>query len=87
MPSSKGYRSPRSAYASKPSRTAWKVTEKAATGLARWATTDHTGTAKMLAERPTVEAMCANVTGIEKHGFKNCARFFGALSNTPRGRF
>lgn len=31
-------------------KSAWKVTEKAAVGLARWATTDHTGTVKMLAE-------------------------------------
>ena len=33
-------------------RTAWKVTEKAAVGLARWATTDHTGTAKFLGNMP-----------------------------------
>ena len=35
-------------------RTAWKVTEKAAVGLARWATTDHTGTAKFLGNMPAM---------------------------------
>ena len=35
-------------------RTAWKVTEKAAVGLARWAITDHSGTAKFLAHMPAM---------------------------------
>ena len=35
-------------------RTAWKVTEKAAGGLARWITTDHTGTAKFLSNMPAM---------------------------------
>ena len=35
-------------------RTAWKVTEQAAVGLARWATTDHTGTAKFLGNMPAM---------------------------------
>ena len=35
-------------------RTAWKVTEKAAGGLARWITTDHTGTAKFLGNMPAM---------------------------------
>ena len=33
-------------------RTAGRITEKAITGLGRWATTDHTGTAKLLANLP-----------------------------------
>ena len=37
-------------------KSAWKVTEKAAIGLARWATTDHTGTVKMLADRPSSDS-------------------------------
>ena len=35
-------------------RTAWKVTEKAAVGLVRWATTYHTGTAKFLGNMPAM---------------------------------
>ena len=31
---------------------AFKTAEKAISGLGRWATTDHTGTAKLLAELP-----------------------------------
>ncbi len=38
-------------------KSAWKVTEKTAIGLARWATKDHTGTVKMLADRPSMKAM------------------------------
>ena len=41
MPSNKRHSSQRSAHVAK---FTWKFTEKAATGLARWATTDHTGT-------------------------------------------
>ena len=33
-------------------RTAGRITEKAITRLGRWATTDHTGTAKLLANLP-----------------------------------
>ncbi len=43
------------------SRTAWRFTEKVAVGLARWATTDHTGTAKLLATMPPlgfVDTVC-----------------------------
>lgn len=32
-----------------------KYAEKAAVGLAHWATTDHTGTAKLLTNMPTME--------------------------------
>lgn len=42
-------------------RTTWKaaqyasrIAEKSAVGLARWATTDHTGTAKFLASMPAM---------------------------------
>ncbi len=52
MPSNKRHHFPKSAYSAKPARTAWRFTEKAATGLARWATTDHTGTTKLLATMP-----------------------------------
>ena len=55
MPSNKRYYSQRSA------RTAWRFTEKAATGLARWATTDHTGTTKLLSTMPPlgfVDTVC-----------------------------
>lgn len=45
-------------------KSAWKVTEKAAVGLARWATKDHTGTVKMLADRPSMKAMDAIVMGL-----------------------
>lgn len=33
-----------------PKHPAWKATETIITGLGRWATTDHTGTAKLLAK-------------------------------------
>ena len=33
-------------------RAAGRIAEKAITGLGRWATTDHTGTAKLLANLP-----------------------------------
>ena len=36
----------------KATRYAAKAAEKAITGLGRWATTDHTGTAKLLANLP-----------------------------------
>ena len=36
----------------KTARAAGRIAEKAITGLGRWATTDHTGTAKMLASLP-----------------------------------
>ena len=36
----------------KAARFAGRITEKAITGLGRWATTDHTGTAKLLANLP-----------------------------------
>ena len=36
----------------KAARTAGRITEKAITRLGRWATTDHTGTAKLLANLP-----------------------------------
>lgn len=64
----------KSAYAAK---SAWKFTERAATALGHWATTDHTGTVRSLADRPSMKVMDANVSSIEKPGFKNCARFFG----------
>lgn len=35
-------------------RTAFKVNQKAVVGLARWATTDHTGTAKFLGNMPAM---------------------------------
>ena len=35
-------------------RTAWRVASKAAGGLARWITTDHTGTAKLLGGMPAM---------------------------------
>ena len=61
MPSNKRHHSPKSAYAAKSASTAWRFTEKAATGLARWATTDHTGTAKLLTTMPPlgfVDTVC-----------------------------
>ncbi len=45
-------------------KSAWKVSEKAAIGLARWATTDHTGTVRALSERPSMKAMDAIVMGL-----------------------
>lgn len=45
-------------------KSAWKITEKAAVGIARWATTDHTGTLKMLAERPSMKALDAIAMGM-----------------------
>jgi hypothetical protein len=33
-------------------KSAWKITEKTAVGLARWSMKDHTGTAKLLANLP-----------------------------------
>ncbi len=59
MPSNKRYRSAKSAYYA--AKSTWKVTEKAAVGLARWATTDHTGTTKLLATMPPlgfVDTVC-----------------------------
>ena len=47
MPSSNRYRNTASA-----AKFASKYASKAVTGLARWATTDHTGTAKLLANLP-----------------------------------
>ncbi len=47
MPSNKRHH-----YVGKSTRAAWKITEKAVTGLARWATADHTGTTKLLATMP-----------------------------------
>ena len=35
-------------------RTAWKVTEKAAVGLARWGTTDNTNSAKWISKMPAM---------------------------------
>jgi hypothetical protein len=54
MPSRNRYRSAskftnQSTRTASGARTAWRFTEKAAVGLARWATTDHTGSAKFLA--------------------------------------
>jgi hypothetical protein len=51
MPSRNRYRSA-SKFTNQSTRTAWRFTEKAAVGLARWATTDHTGSAKFLANLP-----------------------------------
>jgi hypothetical protein len=50
MPSRR-YRSA-SKFTNHSTRTAWRFTEKAAVGLARWTTTDHTGSAKFLASLP-----------------------------------
>ncbi len=62
MPSTKRYRSTvKSAHVAKSTLTAWRVTEKAAVGLARWATTDHTGTTKLLTTMPPlgfVDTVC-----------------------------
>ena len=59
MPSTKRYHSTvKSAHVAK---STWRFTEKAATGLARWATTDHTGTTKLLATMPPlgfVDTVC-----------------------------
>jgi hypothetical protein len=57
MPSRNRYRSAskftnHSGKSASAGRTAWRFTEKAAVGLARWATTDHTGSAKFLASMP-----------------------------------
>jgi K+-transporting ATPase A subunit len=57
MPSRNRYRSAskftnQSTRTASGARTAWRFTEKAAVGLARWATTDHTGSAKFLASLP-----------------------------------
>ena len=45
-------RTPRSA--TQAARFAANAAEKAITGLGRWATTDHTGTAKLLANLPSM---------------------------------
>ena len=45
-------------------KSAWKFTEKAATALGRWATTDHTGTVRALADRPSMKAMDAIAMGL-----------------------
>jgi len=42
----------------------WKTVEKAAVGLARWSTTDHTGTVKRLVERPSMKAMDSIAMGL-----------------------
>ena len=58
MPSNKRNHSQRSAHLAK---STWRFTEKAATDLARWATTDHTGTAKLFATMPPlgfVDTVC-----------------------------
>jgi hypothetical protein len=51
MPSRNRYRSA-SKFTNHSTKSAWRFTEKAAVGLARWATTDHTGSAKFLASLP-----------------------------------
>ena len=60
-PRNHAFTTAKSAYAAK---SAWKIAEKAAIGLARWATTDHTGTVRALADRPSMKAMDAIVMGL-----------------------
>jgi hypothetical protein len=53
MPSNNRYRSTVKA-ANKSVKFAGQMTSKAITGLARWATTDHTGSARYLANMPAM---------------------------------
>ncbi len=61
-PRNHAFATAKSAFAT--ARSAWRVTEKATIGLARWATTDHTGTVRALADRPSMKAMDAIVMGL-----------------------
>ena len=45
-------------------KSAWKIAEKVATALGRLATTDHTGTVRALADRPSMKAMDAIAMGL-----------------------
>lgn len=62
MPSSNRYRTTK-----KSAKSAAKYAEKAIVGLGRWATTDHTGTAKFLASMPPlglVDTLSVALVGI-----------------------